>query len=55
LFFPGPNSRDLRSHRLGSTMATYTGLIPISLDAISITLRGSPLVKESARFLSVQI
>jgi hypothetical protein len=38
-----------------STMATYTGLITISLDVISITLRGSRLVKGSARFLSVEI
>jgi hypothetical protein len=38
-----------------STMATYTGLIPISLDVISITLRGSPFVKGSAIFLFVEI
>jgi hypothetical protein len=38
-----------------STMATYKGLIPISLDVISITLRGSPFIKGSARFLSVEI
>src|SRR3954447_5369450 len=31
------------------------GLNPISLDALSITLRDSPFVKGSARFLSVSI
>jgi hypothetical protein len=36
-------------------VSAYTGLIPISLDVISITLRGSPFVKGYARFLSVEI
>ena len=34
-------------------MATHVGLIPISLDALSITTRDSPFVKGSARFLAV--
>jgi hypothetical protein len=36
-------------------MATHTGLIPITLDAICNTLHGIPFVKGSARFLSVEI
>ena len=56
LFFPDPNSRDLRSQRLGYYYGvTSMGLIPISLDAISITFSDSPFVKGSARFLSVCI
>ena len=51
VFFPGPNSRDLRSQRLGYYYGvTSLGLIPISLDAISITFCDSPFVKGSARF-----
>jgi hypothetical protein len=38
-----------------STMATHTGLIPITFDAICITLHDIPFVKGSARFLSVEI
>ena len=34
-------------------MATHVGLMPISLDALSITTRDSPFVKGSARFLAV--
>jgi hypothetical protein len=33
-----------------STMATYMGLIPISLDVISITLHDSPFVKDLPDF-----
>ena len=36
-------------------MATHVGVIPISLDALSITTRASPLVKGYARFLAVWI
>src|SRR3954467_3753942 len=56
LFFPGSNSRDLRSHRLGYHYGvTLMGLNPIFFDALSITFRDSPFVKGSARFLSVCI
>ncbi|KAJ1254278.1 hypothetical protein BS78_K095400 [Paspalum vaginatum] len=34
-----------------TTMATHTGLIPISIDAISITSQDSPFVKGSARYV----
>ena len=34
-------------------MATHVSLIPISLDALSITTRDSPFIKGSARFLVV--
>lgn len=54
LFFPDPNSQDLRSQRLGYYYGvTSMGLIPISLDAISITFSDSPFVKGSTMFLSV--
>jgi hypothetical protein len=36
-------------------LQTHMGLIPISLDAISITFCDSPFVKGSTRFLSVCI
>ena len=38
-----------------TTMATHVGLIPISLDAFSITFRDRPFVNGSARFLAVWI
>jgi hypothetical protein len=56
LFFLDPTSRDLRSHRLGyHYRIAYVGLKSISLDAVSITLRDSPLVNGSTRFFSVWI
>jgi hypothetical protein len=48
LFFSGPISQDLRSHRLGYHYGiAYVGLKLISLEAASITLRDSPLVNSS--------
>jgi hypothetical protein len=56
LFFPGPTSWDLRSHRLAYHYGiAYMGLKPISLDAASITLGDSPFVNGYARFFSVWI
>jgi hypothetical protein len=43
--FHHPTSRDLRSHRKGYHQdRLHVGLKPIPLDALSITLRDSPLV-----------
>src|SRR3954470_10135630 len=48
---PNSNSWDLRSHRVvyHSGKLKIVGLIPISFDAFSITLRDRPFVKGSAK------